>query len=106
MRCPAQILFVRRFLGKPARKRIFLCFCEDLTTLSVHEKALALQILFFFSIVSSDVTKGRTEIFKFDAQRIICGCGAPYATRPCFVLKTSAVSFILIRYCSLIIQNV
>ena len=42
-------------------------------------------------IVTADVTKGRTEIFKFDAQRIICGPAAPYATRPCSMLKTSAV---------------
>ena len=42
-------------------------------------------------IVTADVTKGRTEIFKFDAQRIICSRAAPYATRPCSVLKTSAV---------------
>ena len=42
-------------------------------------------------IVTADVTKGRTEIFKFDAQRIICSLAAPYATRPCSVLKTSAV---------------
>ena len=32
-----------------------------------------------------------TEIFKFDAQRIICSRAAPFATRPCSVLKTSAV---------------
>ena len=47
-------------------------------------------------IVTADVTKGRTEIFKFDAQRIICGRAAPYATRPCSVLKTSAVLIYLI----------
>ena len=29
-------------------------------------------------MVKSDVTKGRTETFKFDAQRIICGHAVPY----------------------------
>ena len=32
-------------------------------------------------MVTADVTKGRTEIFKFDAQHIIWGRAVPYTTR-------------------------
>ena len=37
-----------------------------------------------FPMVAADVTKGRTEIFKFDTQRIICCRAVPYTT--CLVL--------------------
>ena len=57
-------------------------------------------------IVTADITKGRTEIFKFDAQRIICGRAAPYATHPCSVLKTSAVLiYLLIEYWLAVLKN-
>ena len=32
-------------------------------------------------MVTADVTKGRTEALKFDAQRIICGRAVPYTSR-------------------------